>query len=386
MKIILASDVSFLLKYGYDLTGISKGQLRIGYVTTASKAARDQSFFEEVKRKIKENGYSFEEIDIEGTSKQELKDFFTDKNVIHVEGGNTFYLLKAIRQGEFGEFLKEWLDEDKVYIGTSAGAYIMCPTIEVATWNDNGKDKFGVTDFKALNFVPFVLKVHYKNDMEAMVKEKMKTLKYPLRILRDGQGIVVEDGEYTFVGDGEEVVLNAPEQFDVLDNQGNPTGKIKLRCDVHKDGDWHRAVHVWIMNSQGQFLIQKRSPQKDSDPNRWDISVAGHISAGETSIDTVVKEVWEEIGTHLKKSDFKYLFTTISQSVQKNGMFINNEFDDVYLAKLDLDISKIVLQKEEVVEVKWVDQKVLSDAYSRKDSSYVLHEEEYAKLLEYLNR
>lgn len=35
----------------------------------------------------------------------------------------------------------------------------------------------------------------------------MKTLKYPLRILRDGQGLLVEDGKYTFYGDGEEVKL-----------------------------------------------------------------------------------------------------------------------------------------------------------------------------------
>jgi hypothetical protein len=44
--------------------------------------------------------------------------------------------------------------------------------------------------------------------MEASVREVIKTLKYPLRILRDGQGILVEDNKYTFVGDGEEVILN----------------------------------------------------------------------------------------------------------------------------------------------------------------------------------
>jgi peptidase E len=101
--------------------------------------------------------------------------------------------------------LKELLNEGKVYIGTSAGAYIMCPTIEVANWNDNGRDRFGITDFTALNYVPFVLKVHYKDEMAEKIKENMKTLKYPFRILRDGQGILVENEKHTFVGDGEEV-------------------------------------------------------------------------------------------------------------------------------------------------------------------------------------
>ncbi|KKU09472.1 MAG: S51 family peptidase [Parcubacteria group bacterium GW2011_GWF1_45_5] len=205
MKIILASDLSFLFKYGYDLTGISKSEMKIGYVMTASKVARDKTFFEKVKNSMRENHILFEEMDIEGKSKEELKNFFKNKNVIHVEGGNTFYLLKAIRENGFAEVLKELLSEGKIYIGTSAGAYIMCPTIEVANWNETGRDRFGLTDFSGLNYVPFVLKVHYKNEAEELVKEKIKTLKYPLRILRDGQGILVENNQYTFFGDEAEV-------------------------------------------------------------------------------------------------------------------------------------------------------------------------------------
>lgn len=206
MKIILASDLTFLLKYGYDLTGIQKPEMKIGYVTTASKGSRDTAFLEKVKKAMKENGIGFEEIDIENKSKNELLNFFKNKNIIHIEGGNTFYLLKAIRESGFAEILKELLSEGKIYIGTSAGAYIMCPTIEVANWNETGRDRFGLEDFFALNYVPFVLKVHYKDEMENTVREKMKTLKYPLRILQDGQGILVEDDKYTFFGDKETIL------------------------------------------------------------------------------------------------------------------------------------------------------------------------------------
>lgn len=207
MKIILASDLSFLLKYGYDLTGISKSEIKIGYVTTASKGSRDTTFLEKVKNAMRENNIYFEEIDIEKKSKDEILNFFKDKNIIHVEGGNTFYLLKAIRESGFVEVLKELLSEGKIYIGTSAGAYIMCPTIEVANWNETGRDRFGLTDFSALNYVPFVLKVHYKDEAENLVKEKMTTLKYPLRILRDGQGILVENDEAKFYGEQAEVIF-----------------------------------------------------------------------------------------------------------------------------------------------------------------------------------
>lgn len=207
MKLILASDLSFLLKCGYDLTFIPKEQMKIGYVTTASKVARMPSFFSDIKNTIREHGYKFEEIDIEEKTKNQLRNFFSDKNIIHIEGGNTFYLLKAIRETGFDEILKKFITEGKVFIGTSAGAYVMCPTIEVSDWNKTGKERFGVSDFTALGYVPFVLKAHYEVGMKETINEKKKTLRYPLRILRDGQGIAIEDGKFTFAGDGEEVVI-----------------------------------------------------------------------------------------------------------------------------------------------------------------------------------
>ncbi len=206
MKLILASDLTFLLKYGYDLIGISKEKMRIGYVTTASKGSRT-TFNQELKKEIENNEYPFEEIDIEGKSKEQLRDFFENKNIIHIEGGNTFYLLKAIRETGFNDVLEKLLNEGKIYIGTSAGSYIMCPSIEVSNWSDDTIDRFGVTDFTALNYVPFVLKAHYRDEAGELIRRKMRTLRYPIRILRDGQGIIVENDKYTFIGDGEEVKL-----------------------------------------------------------------------------------------------------------------------------------------------------------------------------------
>ncbi len=208
MKILLASDMGFLLNTGYNALGIPKEKMKIGYVTTAAKGARAKSFFEEVKNTMRNAGYFAEEIDIEGKTKDQLRDFFKDKNIVHIEGGNTFYLLKAIRETGFDEILEELLAQGKICIGTSAGAYIMCPTIEVADWDESGKDRFGVKDFTALNYVPFVLKAHYKDLALESVKEKIETLKYPLRILRDGQGVLVEDRKYTFMGEGEETKLS----------------------------------------------------------------------------------------------------------------------------------------------------------------------------------
>jgi isopentenyldiphosphate isomerase len=71
------------------------------------------------------------------------------------------------------------------------------------------------------------------------------------------------------------------EFFDVLNPDGTTAGYSLFRDEVHKKGLWHRTVHIWILNSNNELLIQKRSYQKEVYPGLWDISCAGHLSCGE---------------------------------------------------------------------------------------------------------
>lgn len=59
------------------------------------------------------------------------------------------------------------------------------------------------------------------------------------------------------------------ELFDVLDENGHKTGKTKERSQVHRDGDWHRAVNIWVINDHDEVLLQKRAAHKDSWPGYW---------------------------------------------------------------------------------------------------------------------
>jgi peptidase E len=77
----------------------------------------------------------------------------------------------------------------------------------MSTWKKDQKERFGVTDFSAMSLVPFLVFAHYEDDMEDIIKEKSKEAKHPIRILRDGQAIMIEDDNTTFVGEGEEVRL-----------------------------------------------------------------------------------------------------------------------------------------------------------------------------------
>lgn len=93
-----------------------------------------------------------------------------------------------------------------------------------------------------------------------------------------------------------------PEEFlDIVDENDIPTGEIKSREEVHRDQkDWHRTVSIWIVNSQGQFLCQQRSWKKDGDPGMWQSFFGGHVKAGQTNMEAVQDELFEEIGIDIR--------------------------------------------------------------------------------------
>ena len=121
----------------------------------------------------------------------------------------------------------------------------------------------------------------------------------------------------------------AKEYFDILDENGNKTGKTKLRSEVHRDGDWHKAVHIWIINNTGDILLQRRCATKDSNPNKLDISSAGHLSAGDDSLTGALRELKEELNLDVKPEDLQFI-KTLKRSSRYTETFINNEFDKLF--------------------------------------------------------
>src|SRR5690606_29815999 len=117
------------------------------------------------------------------------------------------------------------------------------------------------------------------------------------------------------------------ELLDVLDANGLPTGERKARALVHRDGDWHRTVHVWVVRSDGTILVQRRAMEKELEPGRLDVSVGGHLAAGELDVD-LVREVEEELGLPVKFGALTYLGTAVTD--RAHGGYLDREFQDVY--------------------------------------------------------
>lgn len=141
------------------------------------------------------------------------------------------------------------------------------------------------------------------------------------------------------------------EKIDVLNELGEFTGKIATREECHKNGLWHRAVYAFIIDNKGNILLQKRSSNKKLWPNMWDVTVGGHVDAGEFGRQALIREVKEELGVEIEDNDIKYLIG--STSINEQGDIINKHYNECYLITKNIDISDIKIQKEEVSDVRY---------------------------------
>ncbi len=176
------------------------------------------------------------------------------------------------------------------------------------------------------------------------------------------------------------------ERLDIVDASGNPLGLTKPRAAVHRDGDWHTTVHIWIVNKRGGILFQKRSSAKDSFPGLWDVSAAGHVSAGESTILAAQRETFQELGVKGAEEELHRLCTVRTTSTQHNGLFIDNEFSEVFIMCKDLDIRDLALEKSEVAGALFLPLAALKRLARQGDPAFAPHPEEYRLLFDHLSK
>lgn len=90
--------------------------------------------------------------------------------------------------------------------------------------------------------------------------------------------------------------MSTEEWFDLVDLQGNVTGRAGRSVCHQNRGLLHRAVHVLVFDRLGRIFLQKRSANKDIQPDKWDTSVGGHVMLGETPVQGAAREMQEELG------------------------------------------------------------------------------------------
>jgi isopentenyldiphosphate isomerase len=137
------------------------------------------------------------------------------------------------------------------------------------------------------------------------------------------------------------------EYFDLYDGDGHPLGIRKRRDQVHRDGDWHRSVALWIVRARGSLVVQRRSLSKDTHPGAFTASVSGHYSAGE-QLEHVLREAEEEIGVAAVPGDLVPAGIWHSDDRPAPGV-IDREHMDVFLLPMEQDLTAFSPDSDEVM-------------------------------------
>lgn len=174
------------------------------------------------------------------------------------------------------------------------------------------------------------------------------------------------------------------ELIDILTSEGKATGKSALKSEAHHHGWFHATVHIWLFTANAKILLQKRALTKKVFPGLWDISVAGHIGAGEEVLTAAKREVFEEIGLPLIDSDFTKIATRKHQVSHKNGI-IDNEFHQVFIAELKIPLSELTLQEAEVDDIGLYDLTILKQTKNLHNVLLPEFHEYYSKVYDAIN-
>lgn len=141
---------------------------------------------------------------------------------------------------------------------------------------------------------------------------------------------------------------------DIYDKDRNKTGRLHRRNSKWNPGEYGLGVCVWVYDGRGHLLMTRRAPEK-SFAGTWENS-GGAVRAGETSIEAIVRELFEETGILADAKDFEYL----------NSTRAHHFFYDHYCLKADVPLEKIVLQPGETDGVKWVTFAQVHDMIAQK--------------------
>ena len=144
----------------------------------------------------------------------------------------------------------------------------------------------------------------------------------------------------------------ADERIDIL-NDNLTVIKTCLKSEAHKNGWLHPTVHIWFYTDEGEILIQKRAKDKSSFPDLWDVSVAGHIGAGEEVINAAIRQVEEEIALSVDANDLNKI-GVFKENFEHGTEYKDNEIHHIYLCKLVEGISSLKIQKEELSEIRLI--------------------------------
>ncbi len=149
------------------------------------------------------------------------------------------------------------------------------------------------------------------------------------------------------------------ELWDLYNEHRERIGKDHIRGQELPDHCYHLAVHVWIKNRNGQYLISQRSASRPTYPLMWEC-VGGAVLKGESSLQGALREVKEEVGIDLIPENGKVVFSQIRGTVNQIKY---NDIRDVWLFQYDGEVSLAKATMDEVAQVKWMTRQQMEELF-----------------------
>ena len=149
----------------------------------------------------------------------------------------------------------------------------------------------------------------------------------------------------------ERAAQDPDELFEVVTATGESTGVAKRRADIHRDGDWHRSIHLWFVGGEGHdawIMYQRRGANKDTSPGQLDPTVGGHLASGETWVEAL-REAEEEVGVAVDPTMIEP--AGCRRGVTESGGVIDREIQTIYFVRSDADLDSFRPNAAEVAAV-----------------------------------
>lgn len=199
-QLFLASSADYVLDDIVKHLPMKPGEYKLAFVNTAAEVEDgDHWWVTEEKAKLISAGFQLDEFTIAGLSEEGLESKMADKNGIYICGGNTYYLLDQVIKTGFDQFLRRWIEEGKLYIGSSAGSMIigvdidLIPSDEAAKAPDLKSKGLGIVDLSVLpHWGSQDFKEEYLTNISSMYRENIKII-----LLSNSQYLHIRGGEYS---------------------------------------------------------------------------------------------------------------------------------------------------------------------------------------------
>ncbi len=177
----------------------SASEIKLIFIPTASRTKEELHYVNISKKELVELGIKRKNIKTFNLDRKISYGDVADFDVIYVCGGNTFYLLKKVRENGFDGVIRKFVENGGIYFGVSAGSNLAGPNIEIASLGD--ENDVGLKDFTGLNLIDAAICPHSDKKNKNKIDAFKKKARYKIVPLTDSQALLVLDNHVKIIGD-----------------------------------------------------------------------------------------------------------------------------------------------------------------------------------------